>query len=138
MKLHAAKVAVSFHWISSRAVNSTIFLKPLSKEIPGKKLEFFWPTHHKMLSNFTNIRHLVYQKCIIWGKLDLLIINLVWEKVWFTISGLSKMLFLTFVFFIFWSWKWPLPKIFWKTHPFLIGFEDFNEVPLSNKYFWST
>ena len=96
------------------AVNLTIqvFESRYQKEY---LIRFWW----LIFSNFTYIRHLVYWKCIIWAKYDLPIINSVCEKVWFTINGLSKMLFLIFAFFIFPNFKWLLSRILWKNHPFL-------------------
>ena len=54
-----------------------------------------------LFSNFTNIRYLIYWKCIIWAKFDFPIINSVCEKVWFKINGLWKMLFFKFSPFSF-------------------------------------
>ena len=55
-----------------------------------------------------------------WAKSDLPIINSVCKKAWFTINGLSKYYFWIFTFFIFPKLKWPLLKILWKKHPFLL------------------
>ena len=77
---------------------------------------FWW---RLIFSNFTKIRHLVYWKCIIWAKSDLPIISSVFKKFWFAINGLWKWWFLIFAFFVFPNFKWLLPKILWKNHPFL-------------------
>ena len=67
-------------------------------------VKVFWSTNHKTryLRNWTEtIWHSVYWKCIIWAKSDLPIINSVCGEVWFTINGLSKMLFFNFNFSFF-------------------------------------
>ena len=115
------------------AVNSTIqFFKSRYQRKYLVKVWFFGPPTTKwhpckifceierkpwlIFSNFTNIRHLVYWKCIIWTKSDLPIINSVCKKVWFTINGLF------FNFYLFHISKLQVTfvkKIFWKNHPFL-------------------
>ena len=95
--------------------------------------------NHVLMANIFRLyklRHLVYWKCIIWAKSDLLIIKSVCEKVWFTINGLSKMLFHFIAFFIFPNFKWLLSKLLQKNLPFFImDFEG--SVLLRRKYFWS-
>ena len=80
-----------------------------------KEITYLW----LIFLNFTNIRHLVHWKCIIWAKSDFPIINSVCEKVWFTINELSKMLFHFIACFIFRNFKWLLSKLLLKNHPFL-------------------
>ena len=115
------------------AVNLTIqvFESRYQKEY---LIRFWW----LIFSNFTYIRHLVYWKCIIWAKYDLPIINSVCEKVWFTINGLSKMLFLIFAFH-FSKFQMTIVKdLMEKPSFFTMDFERSNKVLQRLKYFWST
>ena len=117
------------------------FCPPTTEWRPCKFLWNWTETIFQWLifSNFTNIRHLVYWKCIIWAKSDLLIINSVCEKVCFRIDGMSKMLFHFTALFIFPNFKWLLSKLLRKNNPFVvIDFKGPNEVLLRHKYFWST
>ena len=139
LKLQAVEVATSFHLILSivSKFDNTSLWKPLSKGISDKRLKFFGPPTTKWrpckffaklngnhllmanISNFTNIRHLVYWKCIIWAKSDLPIINSVCEKFNLRLTGCRKCCFISLPFFIFPSFNWLLPKLLWKNHPFL-------------------
>ena len=74
-----------------------------------------------MFSNFRNVRHLVYWKCLIWEKFDLTIIKSVCESFWFTINRPSKILFSNFRLFHFWNFKWLLSK----TNLFFNGLRGF-------------
>ena len=92
-----------------------------------------------MFSKFTNIRHFVYWKCIIWAKSDLPIINSVCEKAWFMINGLSRMLFFNFCLFYFFKFQMTIVKnLLEKPSFFIMDFESSYEVLLRDKYFWST
>ena len=53
---------------------------------------------------------MVYWKCIIWEKFFLPIINSVYEKVWFTINGPSKMLLFNFLLFRFSKFQMAIQK----------------------------
>ena len=87
----------------------------------------------------TNVRHLFHWKCIIWAKSDLPLKNSVCEKVWFTINGLSKMLFYNFCFFHFSKFQMTIVKNFMEKPSFFkMDFEGSYEVLLHHKYFWST
>ena len=130
------------------AVNSTntIFWKPLLKEISGKSLEFFeLPTTKWRPCKFfakLNGNHLLMAnifKLHIWAKFDLSIINSACEKVWFTINGLSKMLFFNFCFFHFPKLQMTIAKnLMEKLCAFIMDFEGSNEGLLRHRYFWST
>ena len=78
-----------------------------------------------IFSHFANIWCLVWWKCIIWAKSDFQIINSVYEKIWFTINGPSKMVFFNFCHFHFSKFQISIVKIFWKSHPFFNGFRKF-------------
>ena len=63
-----------------------------------------------IFSNFTNVRHLIQWKCIIFAKSDLPIAYSVCGKVWFTINGPSKMLFFNFCLFPFSKFQMTIVK----------------------------
>ena len=121
------------------AVNSTI-----------QKFEDFWSTYRKRtslknfceierkpsfigqyFSNFTNIRHLVYWKCVIWAKSDLPLINSVCVYDW-------KCYFSIFCFFVFPTANDYCQKYYGKTILFYNGFRGFLWSSVRHKYFWST
>ena len=82
---------------------------------------------------------MVYWKGIICGKSDLPVINLVCEKVWFTINGLPKMLFFNFCLFHFSKFQMTIVKSFMEKLSFFVNdFESSFDVRLCHKYFWST
>ena len=82
---------------------------------------------------------MVYWKCIIWRKSNLSIINSGCEKVWFTINGLSKMLFLNFCLFHFSKFQMTIVKnLMEKPSVFIMAFKVSNEVLLRHKYFQLT
>ena len=81
----------------------------------------------------TNIRHLVYWKCIIWAKSGLPIINSVCEKVWFTISGLSKMQFFNFCLFHFSKFQVAIVKNLIKKPYFFISHKYFDLHTFDNE-----
>ena len=142
LKLRAVKVATSFHWISSivSKFDNTIFWKPLSKGISDKSLKFFGPPttkwrpceffvklngNHLLMANIFKLHK--YQT---FGLLELHNMSKIWFanikfslwKTWFTINGLSKMLFHFIASFIFPNFNWLLPKLLILFHN---GFREF-------------
>ena len=92
-----------------------------------------------IFSNFTNIRHLIYWKSIIWAKSDLAIINSVCEKVLFTIKGQLRMLFFSFCYFHFPKFQMTIVKNLKEKPSFsIMDFEGSHEVLLRQRYLWFT
>ena len=128
-----------------------MFWKRVPKEISGKCLTFFGPTttkwrpckiftklngNHLLMANIFklhNIRHFVLLKTYITDKIWFAKVNLVCEKVWFTINELSKILFFNFSKF-----QMIVVKNIMKNPAiFIMAFEVSCEVLLRQKYFWS-
>ena len=111
------------------------FSSPTAKWLPLKNFTKLNGNHLSIFSNFTNIRHFVYWKCIIWAKSDLPIIKLVYGKFCFRLSRQSKMLFCSFYLFSFSKFQMTIFKVLMEQSSFFVSCF---EIILHHKYFWST